>query len=139
MAVRKGQTKQYRRRQRSSFSGAVVIAGAIVTAAFLLSREQKEVSAVASEPIVVAQFDTVRIPVPLEPVPAGVKLKTIRFKQIQYPEHQIPQGAIRDIAPYLEAASVAPLVKITCVGLTPALSAIVLRASSTILRAPRPS
>jgi len=58
---------------------------------------------------VVGQFDTVPIPVPIEPVSAGTILKDIRFQKVAFPRHQIPVGAVFDIEPFLASMAIAPL------------------------------
>jgi Flp pilus assembly protein CpaB len=53
---------------------------------------------------VVAQFDVVSVPVPVEPIPAGVQLHSVRFKTMAYPAHQLPDGALRDLSEIPEHA-----------------------------------
>ncbi len=43
---------------------------------------------------VVAAFDMVLIPVPVDTVPRGTKVKDIRFMQVSYAKHQVPAGAL---------------------------------------------
>jgi Flp pilus assembly protein CpaB len=43
---------------------------------------------------IVAEFDTVAVPVPVEYVPAGSRISDIQFEHMTYPVHQVPQGAI---------------------------------------------
>ena len=59
--------------------------------------------------IFVAEFDTISIPVPAEPIPVGTLLKNIQFKNINYPKHQLPEGAVTDLEPFLDSVNTAPL------------------------------
>jgi Flp pilus assembly protein CpaB len=56
-----------------------------------------ETTVVKEEPIVVGSFDTVSVPVPIEPVKAGSLVRDVRFKLVQYPKHQLPEGAITNV------------------------------------------
>jgi Flp pilus assembly protein CpaB len=106
MAVR------YRARQRrgvTSFAPAIVfLGGSILMSALVLSfTSQKQ--EVKQQPIVVAEFDTVSLPVPTKSVPAGVKGKDILYKFVSFPKQQIPQGAITDITLIADQATNAVL------------------------------
>lgn len=58
---------------------------------------------------VVAEYDTVTVPVPMQPVPAGAKLKDVAFKQQRFPKHQLPPGSITEIGRYADSVAIAPL------------------------------
>jgi len=97
-----------RRRDSRRLTGMSLIAFAIVVAAVVHRR------AAATEPLpppppVVAEFDTVAVPVPVAGVAAGTKVKAVRFRTVRYPKHQLPPGAIVDVTPHLEAVTMAPL------------------------------
>jgi Flp pilus assembly protein CpaB len=62
-----------------------------------------------SKPVIVAEFDTVSVPVPVEPIPVGTLLRKIQFKNIPYPKHQLPEGAVRDLSPFLDSVNTVPL------------------------------
>jgi pilus assembly protein CpaB len=59
--------------------------------------------------MVVGEFEQVAVPVPAQLVPVGTRLKDVRFRKVQFPQHQLPKGAVLDITPYLEAMAIAPL------------------------------
>lgn len=46
---------------------------------------------------IVAEFDTVMVPVPKGRVPAGTLLTDITYEYIAYPRHQLPDGVIRTL------------------------------------------
>lgn len=89
-----------RRRQESSTSSVMIMAAAIVVAAFILSkRDHGREGQAEAKTAVVAEFDTVSVPVPVAAVPAGIKVKEIAFHNVAYPRHQLPAGAILSLAP----------------------------------------
>jgi Flp pilus assembly protein CpaB len=59
--------------------------------------------------VVVAEFDTVQIPVPAQAVEIGTRVKDIKFKTVAFPKHQIPVGSITALAEVSEAVTIAPL------------------------------
>lgn len=68
-----------------------------------LKQKQKE------QPIVVAEYDTINIPVPDAPVPAGTLVKNISFRQVPYPKHQLSKGVITDLTQFYSAQTIAVL------------------------------
>jgi Flp pilus assembly protein CpaB len=82
---------------------------AIVVAALVLRREPLQVEAAVPAPAIVAEFDTVNVPVPAEVVPANTKIKDIAFKLVAYPAHQVPPGVLTDLDSYLDATTVTVL------------------------------
>lgn len=55
-----------------------------------------------AEPVYVAKFDTVRVSVPELPVAAGARLRDVRFIEIEFPVQQLPEGALKSVAPYAD-------------------------------------
>lgn len=98
-----------RRRKPSSIVGSTVIAVAIVGAAALISRRDPVPPPVEAAAPVVGEFDTVRIPVPVELVVPGRKLKDVRFKMVAYPTHQVPERALRAVDGFGDYVALAPL------------------------------
>jgi pilus assembly protein CpaB len=99
-----------RARRRGGVGGLVglsLLAGSIVVAAGLL-RQQPAPVAPAAAPVV-AGFDTVLLPVPVEPVPSGTRVSAIRLKRVAYPRHLVPDGAITDTTPLSEGVTTAAL------------------------------
>lgn len=99
------------RRGGQNLLGFAMLAVAVVIASIIFSRQSdREVSAeVISVSPVVGQFDTVSVPVPIEPVSAGMILKDVRFTQVSFPRHQVPVGAVLEIKPFLASMAIAPL------------------------------
>jgi Flp pilus assembly protein CpaB len=75
----------------------VFLSVSILGAALILSMT-KQKPELKQQSIVVAEYDTVSLPVPSKPVPAGVKGKDILFKFVSFPKQQIPLGAITDLS-----------------------------------------
>jgi len=109
MAVRTQNQKAPRRRVRSNLLGSSILAMAIVFAALAINRKSARVEAAVPSPIIVAQYDTVILPVPAEPVAAGVKLKDIRFRNVPFPKQQVPDGAVEKLDEVLESVTLAAL------------------------------
>ncbi len=109
MPGRQSQGIRTRRPKSSSFPSVLVIAGAIIAAAFILRRQGPAPTAAASNEIVVGEYDTVTVPVPVSYVPTGTRVKDIRFRSVSFPKHQLPIGTLVSVNEYLEAATLAPL------------------------------
>lgn len=90
--------KEYRRRRGSSLlPGMVLLSLAIVVAGVLISKRSGAPEAAKQATAVVAEFDTVTIPVPVEPVAAGTRLRDVKFKNVAFPKHQLPAGALTSL------------------------------------------
>lgn len=76
------------------FSGA--ISAISVCVFFLLIRSDSVAS--APEQIIVAEYDTIDVPVPIQTVPSGTKFEDIVFEKIKLPQHQLPEGILTDIS-----------------------------------------
>ncbi len=110
MAVRKSSPLR-RRRNLQHLGGYGLIALAIVIVGILFTRSGNEgvqAEIVTAHPVV-GQFDTIPVPVPLQPVSAGTVLEKVKFRNIDFPAHQIPDGAVLDLQPYLASMAITPL------------------------------
>lgn len=96
------------RRGRQTLIGLSLLAAAIVAGAVIV-RGGTVPPHISPGPAIVASFDTVTVPVPVEPVPQGVRVRSIRFKKVAYPRHQLPEGALLDVTSVLEGVTTAPL------------------------------
>ncbi|MCB0336968.1 MAG: hypothetical protein KDD62_11710, partial [Bdellovibrionales bacterium] len=99
-------------RTRANNTNTVMFAVLIVLVVVLLFRvgsSRLEASSQSPQTQIVAEFDTVRLPVPKKPVPAGTKVKDIELEYIAYPKHQVPEGCVNTIAPYLDAVTLVQL------------------------------
>jgi Flp pilus assembly protein CpaB len=74
----------------------IFLAAAIVFAAFIVRGNSNAVTANATQTQIVAEFDTVQVPVPAHYVEAGTRIGDVRFTNVAFPRHQIPEGALLD-------------------------------------------
>lgn len=109
MPARNVRREGSQRRGASSLLTVVVAAVAMVSAALILRGQGAPTRVEAATPIVVGEFDTVSLPVPAALVPIGTKVKDIHFRNISFPSHQVPAGALTTVREYLEAVTLAPL------------------------------
>lgn len=99
-------------RRRSSNVNSLLFGVLIVLLLVLIIRTGQVPPSVAdnkSATKIVAEFDTVRVPVPARTVPAGTKLKDVQFEYLSYPKHQLPPGVIKAVAPFFDAVSLTDL------------------------------
>ncbi|MCB0310993.1 MAG: hypothetical protein KDD42_07150, partial [Bdellovibrionales bacterium] len=108
MPVRIGQVRRRKGSKQSSLA-MICLAIGVVLFAFVVSKRSAPLEARENSTQIVAQYDTVPVPVPAEPVPAGVKLSKVRFVNIQFPRHQLPDGAITEIAAFRDSSTLVPL------------------------------
>jgi len=111
MAVRKssGSGRRYR---KGNNAGLVVLGVCLMGAAWIITGGGKSTPAdttTTQAAPVVAQFDTVQVPVPTAPVAAGTRMRDVKIQMVSFPAHQVPGGAVRDLSPYSEAIAVTPL------------------------------
>jgi len=111
MAVRKssGAGRRYR---KGNNLGLVMLGVCLMGAAWIIAggsnSTDNQAAPVQSAPVV-AQFDTVKVPVPTAPVAAGTKIGDIKVQMVSFPAHQVPTGAVRDLSPYGDAIAITPL------------------------------
>ncbi len=99
---------QGRRRSKSSLLGVGLISCSIIAAAWIIKIKDPRISK-PQDPILVGQFDTVELPVPLSPVAIGVAINDIEFKKVKFPKHQVPENAITELELLSGAITAAPL------------------------------
>lgn len=99
-----------RRKNQISSLGVLFLSLAIVVAALILNtRKDSDVQAATAPNITVSQYDMVIVPVPAAAVAAGTRVREIKFKNLPYPKHQLPAGAITDISAVADSVAIAPL------------------------------
>lgn len=98
-----------RRRKGAGMLGMMFIGLSLIVSATIVSRSLAAAPKTSKDPIVVAEFDTVSIPVPSRAVSAGTKVKDIKFNYVKFPKHQIPEGTIRDLTLVSDSVTVSPL------------------------------
>lgn len=110
MAIRSNSRVNYRRRTSLNFLGSALLSISLIGAAVVLRPQlsSENVTEIISAPVV-AEFDTVSVPVPVAVVPIGTRLKDVQFKNVSFPRHQLPPGALVDLNTWLDAVNTAPL------------------------------
>lgn len=96
------------RKRKASVGYVLAIVGAVLCV-LILSGQRTRVPTEAPERSIVAEFNTIDIPVPEKPVPAGSVIEQVQFKTISYPTHQIPKGALQSIKGYEQAVTLVSL------------------------------
>lgn len=97
------------RGHRSSMASGLIVALALLVSAVIVARSMRVPQLPKKETVVVAEFDTVSLPVPSQPVVAGTKVKDVKFQYVSFPRHQVPEGAIRDLRVVQDSIAVSPL------------------------------
>ncbi len=109
MAVRVLGASAVNRRKNNSLLGIIFIGLCIVISSVIISRSFFRDQTPVKERVLVAEFDTVSLPVPAAPVPAGTRAKDIKFTYVKFPQHQIPEGAITDLGLISDSVTISPL------------------------------
>lgn len=109
MPGRVSSAPRYRPGVRSALPRVLILSAAIVAGAVIVRHRQPEKASTANPTIVVGQYDSLSIPVPASFVPTGTKVKDIRFRNMAFPRHQVPDGALHSVSEFLEAVTLAPL------------------------------
>lgn len=110
MAIRTSAKLARRRgKDRGMLSMLLLCVTSVIVAVLVTRKNDVRVDTTPTGPSVVAEFDTVSVPVPTEYVPTGTKLSAVRFQQIAYPKHQLPPGSLVSVDSYLNAVTIAPL------------------------------
>ncbi len=109
MASRSNLKGYVRKKANNGIWGALILATAIIGATFIATRRDSVVQAAVTQPTVVAEFDTVRVPVPVAFVPAGTRVRDLRTKFVSYPKHQVPPDTLLELDRYGDAVTLAAL------------------------------
>ena len=107
MVQRKNSYINQRNKKKNQILIILIICLSLIISSLIISNgktPQKEENVA-----VVAEFDTIKIPVPAKLVPMGTKVKDIKFKYVSFPKHQIPQGALTDLSGMQEAIALTKL------------------------------
>ncbi len=111
MAVRKNKSAQPRPRTGAiyNFMGSLVLGGSLVLTAVLWLEDPRQVSAAPVPTAIVAEYDTIPVPVPVRTILSGTRLGDAEFKMLPYPRHQLPEGALLEVAELKDFVAAAAL------------------------------
>jgi len=98
-----------RRQRGGGLLGAVIVGASVLIGSLLIAKTKTPALEIPKAAPVVSEFDTVAVPVPLEPIAAGTKVKDIKFQIVRFPKHQVPLGALERLDSWAEATVIAPL------------------------------
>lgn len=97
------------RRDSTRIIITVLACSTVLITTLILKGKSNVSSAVIEKPVVVAEFDTVLVPVPAASVPLGARGKDIKFKFVSFPKHQLPIGVITDLQKIMQAQAITSL------------------------------
>ena len=110
MVVRKSSSGNVLRRgYRRQTVGYLSISASVLLAAIILASERSTPELAPVQTQIVAEFDTVELPVPMGTVAIGTKVSDITFNNVSFPRHQVPLDALQSIAPIADSYTVVPL------------------------------
>ncbi len=89
--------------------GLVSLCVALSLGAYQLGRGYVAPPVIERQRAFVPEFNVVQVPVPLGPVSAGTNVKDIPVRMEPFPEHQLPEAAIRDLEAWHEAIALVAL------------------------------
>ncbi|MDD7473350.1 MAG: Flp pilus assembly protein CpaB [Bdellovibrionota bacterium] len=107
MVQRRNSYINQRNKKKNQMIALIMICLSIIISSIIISSSNTPLK--EEKVSVVAEFDTVKIPVPAKLVPMGTKVKDIKFKYVSFPKHQIPQGALTDLSGMQEAIALTKL------------------------------
>ncbi len=89
--------------------GLLSLCVAMLLGAYQLGRAYVSVPVVERQRAFVPEFNVVHIPVPQGPVPAGTHVRDIPVRMEPFPEHQLPEAAVRDLGTWRDAVALVAL------------------------------
>jgi Flp pilus assembly protein CpaB len=103
-------TSVFRRRTSPGLTlgvGAIVVGVGLM--AYTIGARTAPTPSRESHKAFVPEFDVVDVPVPERPVPPGTAVRDIRTRLEKFPLHQLPHGALRDLAAVRDQVTLVPL------------------------------
>jgi Flp pilus assembly protein CpaB len=98
MATRVSGSQLRRYSSAGTLLGVLAVACGVGSAAYLAGKR------IAPSPVreqykaYLPEYNTIEVPVPVRPVPAGTVVRDIKTRLEKFPDHQIPHGALRDLS-----------------------------------------
>jgi Flp pilus assembly protein CpaB len=99
-----------KRRTRGGSNLLFAFVGALIAvAAFAFGQRQPAATPSPVQRAFVSEFQTIELPVPDRPVPAGMLVKDIPIRMERFADHQVPEGTVRDVSNYSNKITLVPL------------------------------
>lgn len=89
--------------------GVLSLCVAMSLGAYQLGRGFVSTPVIERQRAFVPEFNVVQVPVPRGPVPAGMNVRDIPVRMESFPEHQLPEAAVRDLGAWREAVTLVAL------------------------------
>ncbi len=89
--------------------GLASLCVAMSLAAYQLGRGYVSAPVVERQRAFVPEFNVVQIPVPRGPVSAGTNVRDIPVRMERFPEHQLPEAVVRELAGFRDAVTLVAL------------------------------
>lgn len=89
--------------------GVAALAFGVSGLAYSIGAQGRRMDEPAQSRVFVPEFNVVEVPVPERPIPAGTIMREVAFRNERYPEHQLPRGAIREVAAVLDLVALVAL------------------------------
>lgn len=97
MATRVSGSQLRRYSSAGTLLGVVALACGVGSAAYVAGKRLTPAPVREQYKAFVPEYSTVEVPVPVRPVPAGTLVRDIKTKMEKFPDHQLPQGALKDL------------------------------------------
>lgn len=109
MVARAPTSTSRRATNASRYLGLIVMSIGIGGAAYMSGKGSAPEVRVERTRAYVPEFNVVEIPVPNRPVGAGVTMRDVPIRFEKFPEHQLPQGVVRDVGRVRDAVTLVAL------------------------------
>lgn len=93
----------------SRYLGLIVMSIGIGGAAYMSGKGSAPEVRSEQSRVYVPEFNVVEVPVPDRPVGAGVTMRDVPIRLEKFPEHQLPQGVVRDVGRVRDAVTLVAL------------------------------
>jgi len=97
MATRVSGSQIRRYSSAGTLLGVLAIACGVGSAAYVAGKRLTPTPMREQYKAFVPEYNTVEVPVPVRPVPAGTFVRDIKVKMEKFPDHQLPEGALKDL------------------------------------------
>ncbi len=109
MATRVSGSQLRRYSSTGTLLGVLAIACGVGSAAYVAGKRLRPNLVREQYKAFVPEYNTVEVPVPVRPVPAGTLVRDIKVRMEKFPDHQIPQGALKDLRLLAESVTLVGL------------------------------
>jgi len=109
MATRVSGSQIRRYSSAGTLLGVLAIACGVGSAAYVAGKRLTPTPIREQYKAFVPEYGAVEVPVPVRPVPAGASVRDIVTRMEKFPDHQLPQGSVRDLRLLGDRVALVPL------------------------------